>query len=365
MDNIERTEVPSREEFYERYVLAQKPVVITGLFTGQAVDEIRTIDQVRSRFGSVQTAVYENHEDSFVRFVESFLAGSPNFERRHETSTIAGYLDLVAADPTVTSMCSEMPAQPWPDLRGMYEAPDLVFDESGKPDDLLEEVWIGNAGNFTHLHYDADHRNNLLHHLCGRKRVVLVEPRYAQRLAPMQNNSFISPGRMSQDAHDEFVDFVHGYQTVLGPGDTLFIPAMMWHYFEYLETAMAIGFRFHKHPDAAYLTSERMLPHFTVQRLAWALASSAATPEVRTAFAEVKAACEVVYADPIQRGRALGELLSRIHADILAEPGEGSFARPFANSICQVIDDLACLVYQPGPEEVPTGPKRMAEANAV
>ena len=48
--------------------------------------------------------------------------------------------------------------------------------------DLVTAIFLANAGNVGHLHFDGDQRDVLLHQVYGRKRVVLFPPAAAKHL---------------------------------------------------------------------------------------------------------------------------------------------------------------------------------------
>ncbi len=47
----------------------------------------------------------------------------------------------------------------------------------------------------------------------------------------------------SAEKHD-FINFANAYDCILHPGDTLFIPPLIWHHVEYLDLAMSINYCF-------------------------------------------------------------------------------------------------------------------------
>jgi lysine-specific demethylase 8 len=49
---------------------------------------------------------------------------------------------------------------------------------------------------------------------------------------------------MSVEEKSSLVDVAGGYLTVLEPGETLYIPMLMWHHLEYVEDAMSFSVRF-------------------------------------------------------------------------------------------------------------------------
>ena len=49
---------------------------------------------------------------------------------------------------------------------------------------------------------------------------------------------------MSLEEKLDWVERAGGYQTVLEPGETIYIPMLMWHHLEYMDNAMSFNYRF-------------------------------------------------------------------------------------------------------------------------
>lgn len=365
IDNISRVERPTREEFYQEYIARQEPVVITGLFDGQPLAEITDLDRLDAELGAMPTMISESFEDTYRRFVEGFATGDPRYERRGTPAPLGEYIARLRADPATNTICSEIPTVQWPALDNLYSAPDLVHDDDNKLTNYVGELWFANRGGHTHLHYDADNRNNLLYQFFGAKRALLVEPRYGRRFMTMQNNSFMSPEAVTDEESDDFVSYVHGRQTIVGPGETLFIPAMMWHSFYYAEPTIAMSMRFFRHPDTAMLVSERVLPTYYAQCISWELAGPRAGRALRDSLGLLSSACARTYENGIMRGRAIESVLAEIYERHLTDYPRGNWIRPFARAIGELIADLANAQYSGQPTAEPTGPRRHAEQVAI
>jgi lysine-specific demethylase 8 len=116
--------------------------------------------------------------------------------------------------------------------------------------DLTTAIFIANQNNVGHLHFDGDQRQVFLHQVYGRKRVVLFEPAAAIHLRTL-DGPFTRPSLsgvyledMSVEEKLAFVESHGGHHTVLEPGETVYIPMLMWHHLEYLDDAMSFSIRF-------------------------------------------------------------------------------------------------------------------------
>ncbi|CAE8683930.1 unnamed protein product, partial [Polarella glacialis] len=113
-------------------------------------------------------------------------------------------------------------------------------------------VWMGTAGTVTALHYDLD--DNFLVQVAGFKYVRLYSTDEADRLYAMEaprdsskkHGASFSPVRIEKpdlEAHPNFADAPY-LETILGPGDMLFIPRHWWHYIRSLTTSVSVNFWF-------------------------------------------------------------------------------------------------------------------------
>ena len=142
-------------------------------------------------------------------------------------------------------------------LRDDFAVPGEWWDgmEGGRPTGSY--VWLGTEGTRTPLHYDGD--DNLLVQVAGWKRVRLYAPEEAEGgrlhvVARGAGGGSYAQGNLSAVGDPEDVEAMGekypGFaearwtEAVLGPGDTLFIPAGHWHYVRSLERSLSVSFFF-------------------------------------------------------------------------------------------------------------------------
>jgi hypothetical protein len=75
------------------------------------------------------------------------------------------------------------------------------------------------------------------------KRIVWVAPWRSQRLLPFMNLSRYRLARFAPGEREEFLSYVHAFETLLLPGETAFIPAGWWHHVDYLDLSLSINVR--------------------------------------------------------------------------------------------------------------------------
>ncbi len=258
MPQIDRIPPPDPARFVDDYVQPRRPAVITDLFESQQISDVRTVDDAVHAWGSMQIQVQEEYTRA---------EGSSD---PPALMTLRDYVETTSADTTTRLCCTEYdtPAR----VLASFRLPDLCratpsSDEEifGLPKkygdfDLATNMFVANQGNVAHLHFDGDHRQVLLHQVYGRKRVVLFQPSAAIHLRTL-DGPFTRPSLaglyledMSLDEKLEHVELADGYHTILEPGETIYIPMLMWHHLEYMEDSMSFSLRFGRNRFGRFLS---------------------------------------------------------------------------------------------------------------
>ena len=216
-------------EFRSRYVATRQPVLIDGLFDDQPIRKLATARAARRAIGDMDFVVQWNYVANLY-YANDRAAGQP------ERATLADYLDYVALNPRTPRLCAEQPIAPA--LATLIEPPAMCWNNE------RTLMFIGNAGNFAHLHFDGDQRQVLMYQVFGKKRVILIPPIAAKKLLPHQKFSSVCVQHMSERERRAFLRYVGGYECLVRPGQAIFMPALFWHYVEYVETSLSVHFRF-------------------------------------------------------------------------------------------------------------------------
>ena len=158
------------------------------------------------------------------QFVDNFLCDN-NEDRR------VGYL-------AQHQLLSQVPA-----LKEDILTPDYCFtgDSDEEPD---INVWIGPGGTVSPAHTDKKH--NVLCQVAGFKYVAVFYPDQGPALYPDTTPMFENTSRVDLDSPDmkEFplLSQLQGHHTILGPGEMLYIPPLVWHYVRSLEQSFSVSF---------------------------------------------------------------------------------------------------------------------------
>lgn len=256
---IDRISASNGDRFHQDYVAKRRPVVLTDLFRGQPIDAIRTREEAIDAFGNVLLKV--GPEYSTYVFKELLPEPSP--------MSFRDYWFHVDRDPTTSLMCTEYetPAR----VSALFRLPELCLTRStlreevlGLPSkwgdhDLFSNSFIGNAGNVAAMHYDGDHREVLLHQIFGCKEFILFHPKDGVPLRPFELGIPFSGHeiqKMSETERDAIIDQANGFHGVLRPGETLYIPALMWHFLRYIDHGMSFNLRFGRNRIGRFLCTD-------------------------------------------------------------------------------------------------------------
>lgn len=110
----------------------------------------------------------------------------------------------------------------------------------------LPAYFFGAPGSDTRIHYDFDWVDLLLSHFKGQKRIWLFDQRQNEHLyqIPGTVHSAVDFSRLAE-LRESFpnVEHLKGYEVILEPGDTLYIPKGYWHHITYVTGSFSITYR--------------------------------------------------------------------------------------------------------------------------
>lgn len=230
---IERIDRTDRAHFQENYMRPQRPVIIRHFYGEKAPLYSKwTFDYFKENLYDVEVGVFDGENSANIE--DRSYKGAP------EKMKFGEYLELIQREPTRKRLF----------LFNVFKHQKSLFDDFAFPDvadhvlKFLPFAFFGGAGAVTRIHRDMDNSNVFLTELAGRKRVVLFHPKYSKLLYryPFGTHTSID---INDPDYDRFpgLKFVQGYETILEPGDTLFMPAGWWHHIEYMTPGLGFSIR--------------------------------------------------------------------------------------------------------------------------
>ena len=176
-----------------------------------------------------RTHLYRDHFEGFVGTLrESPLATEPRLHYLHDILMERDAAPVVAgeaATPQIAADLEEMVTA----LRPLAKMQPFFGGVANA------KLWIGQKGVTMPLHYDSS--DNLYVMAWGRKRAILAEPGQYDALYPYPNahplagSSQVNLSNPDLARHPGFADVLLS-ETVVGPGDVLYLPGYWWHQFE-------------------------------------------------------------------------------------------------------------------------------------
>jgi lysine-specific demethylase 8 len=163
--------------------------------------------------------------------------------RRMPFADFATYVENSNRQSSERLYLSQFPLDTTSVILGSDVAMPSYFPGSASP--VIKNLWFGPAGTISPLHFDRSH--NLLHQHWGRKHVVMFDPSHSHLMKPGSKNS--------GTPHVSSLDLViSGFnidlsrltapclETLLEPGDVLFIPAFWWHHVISIDVSISINY---------------------------------------------------------------------------------------------------------------------------
>lgn len=222
----------NKKEFNEMYLKPQKPVVIKNLADTKIAGKKWSINYFKETMGNLKVDLYDNKNKESAK--SAFT--KPDLQMK-----FADYLDIIAKDThTDLRIFLFNLFKLNPGLRDEFPCPEIFTG-------LLDGVgfmFFGGKNTTVRIHQDIDMSNVLHTQFGGKKRVVLIDPAYSSLLyrLPFNTYSLINPDKPDYEKYPG-LKFVKGYDFILEPGDSVFMPTGYWHYMTYLEGGFSVSYR--------------------------------------------------------------------------------------------------------------------------
>lgn len=239
---VERGHQLSRDEFFERYYCANRPVVITGMLDAWPAMTQWTPEYFKSKFGHhmVEVQAGRNSDPDY----------EINSAQHKQQMPFGEYVDLVNSgvetnDFYMTANNTGINGQV---LKGLWDDVPVIEEYLRNEESNRGFFWYGPKGIVTPLHHDLT--NNFMAQVQGRKLIRLIPP---SRLPYVYNyRHCYSQVDLNQIDYERFPDFRHikTIDVVLEPGEILFLPLGYWHHVSGLDISITMTYtNFLKHND--------------------------------------------------------------------------------------------------------------------
>lgn len=237
---IARIARPSFAQFHADYVKKGVPVVIRGAVEGWSALTKWNFDYLKKTVGSISVPVAKSHSGVFGQkdqITPEF--GHQRFDAFIDAMMLPASVERERAEVVQVNLPKVL--QP---LARDVELPEYI-DKVALHN---VNIWIAPANVLTWLHYDPYH--NLYACVLGKKKVTLIAPKYFRCVYPYPwhaPHSHFSQVQIENPDLTRFPRFrgVDRLETVLEPGEMLFIPIDWWHQVSGVDKSVFVNFFWH------------------------------------------------------------------------------------------------------------------------
>jgi len=230
---IDRVDTITKEDFVNNYLKPRKPLVIRNATQTWPALQKWTFEYLKEAVGEQIVPLYDSSKADPSKAINASAA----------EMKFGDYIDLIQREPTDLRIFLFDPIKHAPALLDDYRSP---TDLMGGFLDKYPNMFFGGAGSVTFLHYDIDLAHIFHTHFHGRKRVILFDQKWSERLYcipfatyALEDYDIENPDFGKYPA----LDGIEGQETILEHGDTLFMPTGFWHWMKYLDGSFSISLR--------------------------------------------------------------------------------------------------------------------------
>lgn len=224
--------------FKKNYYDAMKPLVMTDLSKDWPAYHKWNWQYFKELVGDVKVALYNNVKSDAYTPINT----------ADDYKTFGEYVDMIRKGPAAWRIFLFNIFDYAPQLKQDFTWPEHLMGGFLRRYPML---FTGGATSITHMHFDIDLSHIIHTQFAGRKRVLLFE--YAEKnklyrkpfevLSLADFSHYADPDSKVDYKKFPALQYAHGYEVILNPGDTLFMPAGYWHHMEYLDSGFAMSLR--------------------------------------------------------------------------------------------------------------------------
>src|ERR1700754_2831119 len=235
---VDRVDTISAEDFQQGYYKPMKPVVIHNLAKDWPAYHKWNWTYFKEIVGDKRVGLYNNVKSD---------AYTP-INKADDYKTFGEYIDMISKGPAGWRIFLFNIFDHAPELAQDFTWPEHLMKGFVKKYPML---FTGGATSITHMHFDIDMSHILHTQFVGRKRVLMFpfKEQYKLYRKPFEVLSLADFSHYYQQNgtpdYEKFpaLKLAEGFDFILEPGDTLFMPAGYWHHMEYLDSGFAMSLR--------------------------------------------------------------------------------------------------------------------------
>ncbi len=227
---VDRRTGLNRSSFKHEYLESRTPVIFTDLIDSWPAKNKWTIEYFKEEYGDLIVPVFSSN---YSKAGKKYMSPDKEIPFRE-------FLEELENGPTDLRMF----------LFNLFRhAPELCkdFKEFTIMDGFYKSfpyMFFGGEGSVVNLHYDIDMSHVFLNQFHGRKKVVLFAPEESTNIyhQPFTVTSAIDLNDPDYDKYPALKK-AKGYECIIHPGDTLFMPSGFWHFITYMDGGYSMSLR--------------------------------------------------------------------------------------------------------------------------
>ncbi len=227
---IDRRSGLNRQTFAKVYLEPEKPVVFTDFMEQWPAKNKWTVEFFKKKYGHLSVPVFSaNYSKPGKKYMEPDAIIS-----------FKSFLEQLESGPTDLRMFLYNIFRHAPELCNDFCTPTIMdgFIKS------FPYMFFGGEGSIVAMHFDIDMSHVFLNQFHGRKRVILFPPEQSKNIYHQPFTVKSEVDILNPD-YDRFpaLKNAKGYECILYPGETIFMPRGYWHHITYLDGGYSISLR--------------------------------------------------------------------------------------------------------------------------
>jgi len=232
LQEIDRVQTISKEDFLRDYFALQKPLVIENFIEDWPAFSKWDLDYMAQIGGDIEVPLYDDRPVDY----------RDGFNEPHARMKMKNYIELLKREPTklrifLWNILKEIPA-----LQKDFTYPDFGLRlMKGLP-----MLFFGGTDSHTFMHYDIDLANIFHFHFHGTKETILFDQsqndylyKIPHSLITREDIDFNNPDFEKWPALKK----ARGYKANLEHGNILYMPEGYWHYMRYVTPGFSMSLR--------------------------------------------------------------------------------------------------------------------------
>ena len=230
LHSVEKIVVDSPQEFFQSYAKPGKPVVLKNFAKDWKAIEKWTPEYFIEKYANNEVKVYDG----------GFSKPGKSYMSKAKTMKFSDYLNSILYTGKDLRMFLYNIISNAPELREDVTLPPLMKGFSKK----FLFMFFGPKDAVTQIHYDIDMSHVFHTAIVGRKRFILFGQTESKKLYrhPFTIRSYVDVDHPDFEKYPALKN-AQGYEVILEPGETLFIPSGFWHHVVYEDAGYAISLR--------------------------------------------------------------------------------------------------------------------------